>query len=193
MRPPWLIAIIGIIWAGAAMASGKVVDLSGIWVLDPAHSELVNKRSDIRKVDVTTNRGGYPVGGNRESSPGELSMHPTEIVRLSILQNEGEVQTDRQFTRDGQAQAIRQKFALDGSQCFNVASDGLGEFASRTNWKNDKMVNSGTQTITVGGRRTEISVTEEYSISKDRKKLTIKTTSITSQGITTLKQVFNRQ
>ena len=193
MRFPWFIAIAGMIWAGAAMAAEKVADLSGTWVLDPAHSEIVNKRPDIRKVDVTTNRG-YQVGGNeRENPPEELSMRPTETVRLSILQTEGEVQTMRQFTRDGKAQAVTQKFALDGSQCLNVASDGLGEFESRTNWKNEKMINSGTETIRVGERKTEISVTEEYAISKDRKKLTIKTTSFTPQEITTLKQVFNRQ
>ena len=192
MKLHWLIAMAGVIWAGAAMASEKVVDLSGAWVLDLAHSEIVNKRPDIRKVDATTSRG-YRVGGNEGGSSTEEFMHPTETVRLSIQQTEGEVQTMRQFTRAGQAQAVTQKFALDGSQCLNVASDGLGEFVSRTNWKNEKMINSGTQTITVGSRRTEISVTEEYAISKDGKKLTIKTTSINPEGITKLKQLFNRQ
>ena len=193
MKLPWLMAMAGVIWAGAAMTSEKVVDLSGTWALDPVHSEIVNKRPDIRKLEVTTNRG-YSVGGNEGGNPSEgLSMHPTETVRLSILQTEGEVQIVRQFARAGQAQAVTQKFALDGSQCLNVASDGLGEFVSRTNWKKDKLINSGTQTITEGSRRIEISVTEEYSISKDGKKLTIKTTSINSEGITTLKQVFNKQ
>jgi hypothetical protein len=68
----------------------------------------------------------------------------------------------------------------------------MGEFVSRTNWKNGKLIISGTQTITQGGQSIEISVTEEYSISKDGKKLTIKTTSITGEGITTLKQAFNK-
>jgi hypothetical protein len=192
MKHPWLIVIAGVSLAGAAMASEMVVNFSGTWVLDPAHSELVNKRADIRKLDVTTNRG-YSVGGNEGSSrPEELSMHPAEILTLSILQTDSEMQTMRQFTTEGQAQAVAQKFALDGSQCLNVASDGMGEFVSRTNWKNGKLIISGTQTITQGGQSIEISVTEEYSISKDGKKLTIKTTSITGEGITTLKQAFNK-
>ena len=186
-----VIAVVGLIVA--AMASEKMVNFSGAWVLDLAHSELVKKSPDIRKVGVQTNRG-YSVGGNEHRGPAEdLYMHPMEKITLSILQTDNEIQTNRQFTDYGQAQAVRQKFALDGSQCLNVASDGLGEFASRTNWKNDRLINSGTQTITQGGQRIEISVTEEYSISKDGKKLTIKTTSINPEGITTLKQVFNRQ
>ena len=193
MKHPWLIVIGGASLAGAAMASEKVVNFSGTWVLDPAHSELVSKSADIRKLDVATNRG-YSVGGNEGGIPHEeLSMHPTEILTLSILQTDGEMQTMRKFTREGQAQAVAQKFALDGSQCLNVASDGMGEFVSRTNWKNGKLIISGTQTITQQRQSIEISVTEEYSISKDGKKLTIKTTSITGEGITALKQVFNKQ
>ncbi len=192
MKHLWLTVIAGVGLAGLASAFERV-NLSGTWVLDPAHSEIVNKHAAIRKLEVTSNRG-YGAEGNKGGSPPEDSfMHPAEIFTLSILQTNGELQTIRQYPMEGQTREVIQKFALDGSQCLNIASDGLGEFVSRTNWKNDKLVNSGTQTITNGGQRIEISVAEEYSISKDRKKLTIKTTSITAEGITNLKQVFNKQ
>ncbi len=78
----------------------------------------------------------------------------------------------------------------DQLQCLNLASDGRGEIESRTYRQGKRLMNSGTETITVRDPRTEISMKEEYSISKDGKKLSIKTTRTTPHGVIMLKQVF---
>ena len=80
--------------------------------------------------------------------------------------------------------------AADASISPQTAKANLNRRISR---KDDKLINSGTRTIATRQQRIEISVTEEYSISKDGKKLTIKTRSITPRGVTMVKQVFNKR
>jgi len=189
----------GLILTVVAPAPGKAVNLSGTWVFDPAHSSLSFTSEEPRKITVDTSgiKGGgiYPEspdgqnsGGSSEASPGGRF----EKATLLINQIDNELQITRQMTIDGKAQTVVQKFMLDGSQCLNVASDGRGEFASRSDWKNGSLINAGTQTITDRGQRTEISILEEYSISKDRTKLTVKTKSVTPRGVTTQHQVFRK-
>jgi hypothetical protein len=103
------------------------------------------------------------------------------------------MQTTRQFIINGEERTIIQKFALDGSQCMNLASNGRGDLVSRTSWIKDKLINSGRQILEIRGEKTEVSVQEEHSISKNGKRLTIKTRSVTPRGVTTLKQVYKRQ
>jgi hypothetical protein len=114
-------------------------------------------------------------------------------LTLLIVQTENEVQATRNFTVNGKEQAIAQTFALDGSQSSNPASNGRGEFVSRSTWKNDKLINLGTQTTTLRDQTYDITVKEEYSISKDGRTLTIKTSRTTPRGGTSSKQVFNKR
>jgi hypothetical protein len=95
-----------------------------------------------------------------------------------------------QFETDGEKRSVAQKFLLDISQCINVASNGQGEFVPRTGWKNQRLIHSGRQTVPIGAQSTSGSVVEEYSISKDVRKLTIKTSFVTPRGVTHLNQVF---
>jgi hypothetical protein len=128
-------------------------------------------------------------GGTVENWPGEQMQG----LRLQVVQTDTEVQVTRKFTVNGEFQTVSQAFALDGSENSNPASNGQGRLVSRSTWKNDRLVNSGTQTSDARSQSYEVRVKEEYSISKDRKTLTIRTTKTTPRGETTLKQGFNRQ
>jgi hypothetical protein len=198
MRNFWLILIAGTSLAGIATAAEKKASFSGVWFLDPAHSDLSHTPPGMRNIRMTA---GNVSADDPDQNDGDVSLLELPEARmqnltLQIVQTDGELQTLRQFTIDGEKQAVAQKFLLDGGQCINVASNGQGEFVSRTTWKNDKLIHSGTQTISTGwevGQGAEISVKEEYSISKDGEKLTIKTSSVTPRGVTNLKQVFHKE
>jgi len=112
---------------------------------------------------------------------------------LRIVQTENEVQTTRSYTVNGEEKTVSQKFTLDGSQNTNPASNGGGEFKSSSVWKNDRLTNSGTQTVTMRDQSYNMTVKEEYSLSNDGKTLTIKTTRTTQRGETNSKQVFRKQ
>lgn len=194
MRSFWLIIITAASLACIAPAAEKVANLSGVWTLDAAQSQLWNTSLSPRKIKITTGNE-YPESRGENNSDAfliELPEARMENLTLLITHTDDELQTIRKFTIEGEEKAVVQKFLLDGSQCINVASNGQGEFVSRTNWKKNKLINSGTQTLAMGFQRTEIPVEEEYSISKDGKKLTIKTTSFTSQGVAHLRQVFKK-
>jgi hypothetical protein len=139
--------------------------------------------------------GGYPNGGGGDDGgefPGDGT--PGGQIRnltLEIVQKNDGVQTTRTFTVNGEDQTIAQRFTLDGSENTNPASNGRGEFVSTSTWKNGKLINSGSQTSDAQDYKT--AVMEEYSVSKDGKTLTIKTTKTTSRGEMSSKQVFNKQ
>jgi len=137
--------------------------------------------------------GGYP-GSGGDGGAG-MPQEQMEDLRLQVVQNDTEVETTRTFTVNGEDRTVKQKFALDGSENDNPAANGRGQFVSRSTWKNNRLVNSGTQTSSARGEdyETQAQVKEEYSLSKDRKTLTIKTTSMTSRGEMISRQVFNRQ
>jgi hypothetical protein len=139
---------------------------------------------------------GYPRGRDGGEDGGTRTEMPADSIKnltLQIVQTKNEVQTTRHFTVNGEEKAIVQKFALDGSQDINPASNGRGEFVSRSTWKKDKLINSGTETISIKDKSYEMSLNEEYSLSKDGKTLTIKTTRISPRGETKIKQVFQKQ
>jgi hypothetical protein len=194
MKTFWLIFITCASLAGIAQAAEKQVSFSGSWVLDPAHSQLSNTTPEIRKIKITV--GNINSNDRNEGNDGFLKELPEARIQnltLLIAQTDVEVKATRQFIIDGKSQTVVQKFLLDGSQCFNVASNGQSEFVSRTDLKNGKLIHSGSQTMTMNEQRIEISVEEAYSISKDGKKLTIKTSSVTPRGVVRLEQVFFRE
>jgi hypothetical protein len=195
MKNLWPTIIIGAILAGIIPAAEKMVDLSGTYVLNPAQNQTNQTTPETRKISISGGMGSAPIPAenDRVDSSVELALGRVEDLTLQIVQTDGEVRVMRQFAADSERKAVTQKFALDGSQCINLASDGRGDFVSRSSWKKGKLINSGTQTITNQGPRTEVYVNEEYSISKNREKLTIKTMITTPKGVTTLKQVFHRR
>jgi len=200
MRNLLLVIIAGVSLTGVMSATEKAINLSGTWVLDPARSESKHTHPGMRIITANTNIGGIssgsgddPDGRDPDDGNGPLDASPgglMENLTLLIVQTDAELQVTRKLTINGEERTVPQRFALDGSQCLNLASNGQGEFASRTSWQNNKLINSGTETTTIRGQRTEISAKEEYSISKNGNKLTIKTISASARGVTTLKQVF---
>jgi hypothetical protein len=219
MRKRWWIILAAAILAGVVPGAEKVVNFSGTWVRDTAHSDSWETPHNSGITDVIPRiigghpgeappDVGWPGGGNRsdggnpggsegneeEGSLAESAGEWMEGLMLLIVQTDSELQTTRQlFAIDGNKKTVIQKFALDGSRCINLASNGSGEFESRISWKDGKWINAGTQTIITRYRKSEIAVTEEYSLSKDGKRLTIKTKRITPQGVTMIKQVFNKR
>ncbi len=139
--------------------------------------------------------GGYPNGGGGDDGGGGtgngMPGGQMQNLALEIVQNNDEVKTTRIFTVNGEDRTIAQRFTLDGSENTNPASNGQGEFVSTSIWKNGKLINSGSQTSDAQDYKT--AVTEEYSISKDGKTLTIKTTRTASRGEISSKQVFNKR
>ena len=197
MRCLCMIIIMATSLASMTPASEKALDLSGVWILDPGHNDIRHTSKSLPKLNSTIGIGGVSTQSrdvdDRDVYQSELPEARIQNLTLTITQTNDEVQTMRQFLLDGEIRSVAQKFLLNSSQCINVASSGQGEFVSRTRWKNNKLINSGTQTTAMGGRATEISVEEEYSISKDGKKLTIETSFVTSRGVTHLKQVFKKE
>jgi len=194
MRNLLLIVFIGASLTGFLPAEDKAVDLSGIWILDPDKSRVDQTTPALRKIRIT---GGLATSGDSDAdentapSAGQIIAQPRDLT-IKIVQTAAEVQIMHRFTAAGEEQAIAQIFALDGSQCFNLASDGRGDFVSRSEWKKGKLINSGIGTLTIDGPRMEIHITEEFSMSKNGKKLTIITMRTTRQGSTKLKQEFLR-
>jgi len=222
VRNLWMTILAGLIFAAFVPAVEKEADLNGTWVLDPARSDSQMRRSG-RAGEIPGMGGGYPgtiglpgiIGFPGSTYPGtgypsgrragrypgdggddpEERMPREEMKNLSlqIVRKDDELQTTRTFSINGEDRTINQKFSLDGSEDTNPASNGRGEFVSRSTWKKGKLINSGTQTSNAAGRNNDVSITEEYSLSKDGKTLTIKTTQTGLRGEMSFRQVFNKQ
>jgi hypothetical protein len=214
------IIMAGLIFVIALPAVEKKVDLNGTWALDPARSDsggqtqrtnrtgtypstqggiagILLPRIGIPGMGIPGSRTGrrYPggSGGDDKGEPEErMPQAQMQNLTLQIVQTDIEVQTTRQYTLHGEDQTITQKFSLDGLENTNPASNGYGEFISRSSWKNERLVNSGSSNSSISGEGFERPMKEEYSLSKDGKTLTIKTTRTTSKGDTNSKHVFNR-
>lgn len=180
---------------GTALAAEKNVDLSGTWILDPDKTQSNHTTPVLRKLTMVENGAPYPTPSEdtRREPSALFSAGGMEDLVVKIVQTDGEVKIERRFTAQGERKTIIQRLALDGSQCINPSPDGQGGFISRAAWKKKTLVNSGAATLEIMEQRTEINVTEEYSISGNGRNLTIKTMSAAPQGISTLKQVFRRE
>jgi hypothetical protein len=159
--------------------SQTAVDFSGIWAINLRHTRTSvsgsyhdDESHKYRQLDPGI---GWPpnVGPKGLSTDGlnALSMlrEGAPDLKLLIIQTADEIQVRRKFTVAGNEQMIVQHFALNGSESRNPASSGQGEFVSSSTWENGGLVNWGQ--LTDLGR--SLTVREEYSISKDGKKLNI--------------------
>jgi hypothetical protein len=195
MRNLFLMIFMGASLTGILPAEQKATELSGFWILDPGKSRVDQTTSALPRIRIT---GGVvtPTDSDttRDNAPltGHIIVQPQNLT-LQIVHTADEVRVLRRFTAAGREHSIAQTFALDGSQCLNPASDGRGDFASRSEWKNGKLINSGAGAIVTDGPRIEVYIREEFSLSKNGKKLTIQTMHTTPQGITKLKQEFLRK
>jgi len=195
MKRLWLRTILLICLTGVCTAGGSGVDFSGTWRLEAKSSKLSGPEDG--KLHLNVSDGRTVIQNPEDSNPKVLPETPPSArisnLTLRIVQTDNEVQIKRQFTLDGKASEVLQKFTLDGSQCINLSSDGTSEFVSRSSLKNANLVHTGIQTVRAQLSSVEAKVMEEYSMSKNGKKLTIKTTSIMPQGSVKIKQEFARQ
>lgn len=194
MRLFWTIILATAGMAGLVPGAKQTADFTGTWMLEPDRTQIEETSPDIRELDVD-------MGGSKPKASGESDLVPVphtvlldlpQTLTLHIVQTDTELHTTREFANYGEKRILVQKFKLDGSQCLNLASDGNGEFVSRSNWKNGTLLHSGSQTSAQGIPRTEFYVQESYSLSRNRKTLTIKTMRTSPRGVVTLKHVFSR-
>jgi hypothetical protein len=190
---PILFIAVGLL---VTVAAEKAVHFNGIWVLDPTNVNVHQTSPEIRPLSIESS-GGVSISDTDSHTPQvSLGNYVRELMKLTSLQIEQtdtEIRMTRRFSGNGPGRTIIQKFKLDGSQCLNVSSNGQGEFQSRSNWKNNKFITFGSQIIYDETFRIESYVKEEYSMSKNGKKLTIKTIATGPNGVITIKQVFHRQ
>jgi hypothetical protein len=139
---------------------------------------------------------GYPGGGGGTNGgdPGEgMPQENLQNLSLKIVQNDNEVAVTRRFTLNSQERMIAQIFTLDGNENSNPASNGHGEYVSRSSWRDGKLTNSGVQTPDTSEQSYQTTVREEYSVSKDGKTLTIKTATTNYRGEMTLRLVCKKE
>ena len=173
----------------AAPTAEKRADLGGNWALVPDKSEMEQVAPGIRNLHIDAG----PVTIAKDDPPPLPAPSPAGFMsdlRLEITQTEDRIRIVRRYTLDGERGTVTQEFAFDGSRCLNLGSDGRGEYESRTEWKKGKLLTAGIQSIATGHGRVEHNVREEFSLSRDRKTLTVKTLIATPEGMVKLKQVF---
>ncbi len=86
---------------------------------------------------------------------------------------------------------MEQTFTLDGKETENPVLSG-GVIVTRSNWSKGTLITEGTQQISLGDREVDLRIKEEYSLSKDGKTLTIKTTRQSARGKMELKRTFKK-
>ena len=142
--------------------------------------------------------GGYPGGGRSgggrgENLPGVMPIEDTEIIiehtdsALKVAHRLGDTA--------GGVREFVQLFSLDGSESVNKGSPAGGEMRSRTSWSKDKLTTLGTIQPSDSNNAGRLSIVfkEEYSLSKDGKTLTMKTSRSSPRGKATLTETFSRK
>jgi len=197
------------------LAADGRADLSGTWKLDLAHSDLGGSASGgvgrggrfpgaERGPGLpgglpgggTRRGGGFPGGGipggaGRRGGPGR-GTDPILAIDLTLVieQSADAVKVTRTFTADGGERRVVQTFPTDGSAATNPSASGRGQLRSSTSWKKGKLVNAGREDTWSTNRST--AVKEELSLSKNGRRLVVKTIRTTPRREFTTKHVFNR-
>jgi len=206
-----------IVATGLALAAQNV-NFSGKWVLDKSEPKFTPASTGGRSYGggfpgggfpgggfpggrrmggYPGGGGGYPGGGGAGRYPGsrtpspELSGGDEQDLTLNITQTENELKISRQWTQNDKPQTLEQTFTLDGKEIENPAPTG-GVIVTKSNWSKRTLVTEGTQQISMGDQEVDLKVKEEYSLSKDGKILTIKTTRKSERGQMQLKQTFKK-
>jgi hypothetical protein len=202
----WLV-LVGASIAWAEAAAQKRVDFSGTWVLQESKIEQsAPARGGAggmgRGGRGTRGGGGYPGGGRGAGRTGgerrgdnRGGIAPLMDSVLVIRQTESELHvTHTMSAGDGPARDFVQVFNLDGSESANPGIPGGGEYRSRTSWDKLKLVTLGTMQPSGpdNAARLDIVIKEEFSLSKDGKTLTLKTSRSRGVQVTTT-EVFTRQ
>lgn len=137
--------------------------------------------------------GGYPGrGGQGGQVPGAGMPVETQDLTLAITQDPTQMSIERKWTRDGMQKSVRQNFSFDASESRNQDDMGRGEMTSKCRWHKSTLVIEGGEQISAGNRDVDMRIKQEFSLSKDGKFLTVKTTRQTARGLMSAKQVFRK-
>jgi hypothetical protein len=201
-----LIVLIGFWFALSATAYEKAarkIDFSGTWILDPNKTDRaptmqgnVGGRSQGGFGRGGRTGGGRTGGGRTGGGGGGMpgGAMPTADPRIVIAQTESELTISHtsEDASEGSAE-IRQVYKLDGSESVNPGFPAGGDVRARASWDKEKLVVLGTQRGARAGVASELVIKQEFSLSKDGKTLTLKTTQTGIRGGLTFKQVFVKQ
>ncbi len=218
-----LVAILGLFWGCMSWAVGKdqkKVNFSGTWILakskiDQAPVGQMGRGGMGRGGGGGGGRGGggrgggipgggypgggYPGGGRSGggrggNDPGEASQVTDSDLVIDHTVTELKV-TRKVNNASGGEREFVQIFKLDGSESVNPAPAASGELRTRTSWDKGKLVTLGTQQPSGSNdaARLDIVVKQEFSLSKDGKTLTVKTSRSMTRGQVTTTQTFTRQ
>jgi hypothetical protein len=218
-----LMACMGVLCASlvpAAAKSAKKINFSGTWVLTKSKVDQGTGsglgsgggmgRGGGRGMGRDGGGGGYPGGGNpgggnpggggrpgggrRGSEPGEATF--VNESPITIEHNENELKVIHKVENAGdESKAQVQVFKLDGSESLNQGLVGDGEFKSRTSWNKEKLVTLGTEQPrdSDNSARSNVIIKQEFSLSKDGKTLTVKTSRTMTRGQVTTTGTYMRQ
>lgn len=121
----------------------------------------------------------------------EFGSEDEKDLTLRIEQTASELKITHKWTRDDKPQTMEQTFTLDGKESDNPAPSG-GAMVTRSNWHKGSLVTEGTQQISMGSGEVDLRIKQEFSLSKDGKTLTVKTTRSTARGQMQIKQIFKK-
>lgn len=203
------ILLLGTLWA--AEKKTERAEFGGVWIL---------AKSKVDQSSPVSGMGGMGGGGRRQSGPGggggrvpggnpgggrrggrggedpaELSTRSDSSLVIELSDTEFKV-IHKVDNADGNGAQFVQTFRLDGSESVNRVQPRGSELRSRTSWEKGKLVTLGTQEPSGGGEeaaRLVIVMKQEFSLSKDGKTLTVKTSRTTPRRKVTLLETFTRQ
>jgi hypothetical protein len=176
-------------------ATPQKVDLTGSWVLVKTEDKISAPGFGAAPPvpGGGTAPGNYPP--NRTGSAAvpvpELGTPDQEGLQLRIVQREGEVRIERRWEVLGQTRSLSQVFPLDGKDHENEMPGG-GAMTTRSRWNGSTLVHEGNQQISLGTRKTDMRIREEYSISRDGRTLLLKTRRATPYGQSESRQTFQK-
>ncbi len=202
-----LLAAAGLLCGSVIWAAGKAdkkVNFSGNWMLEKSEtSRPAIGGGMMGRGGTGIGRGGrpsggrYPGGGRQDGGRGGEPRGGEQFKdsELSIEQTEGEFRIKHLAAAGEEGEReFAQIFRLDGSESVNPAAPGAAEIRSRTSWDKNKLVTLGELSLRSQNRAADAIVfKQEFSLSKDLKTLTVKTTRTRAGRTTTVKETFTRK
>jgi hypothetical protein len=136
--------------------------------------------------------GGRQGGGGGDSVPG-MGV-PTEDSQLVIDHTNSALRVTHKSGGSEEGREYTETFLLDGSESLNPGFSGGGEMRSRTSWGNNKLVTLGTQQMSRSkSAASDVVIKQEFSLSKDGKTLTFKTSRTANGRSVSSEETFVRQ
>jgi hypothetical protein len=200
-----------VVFAGAA-AKGKI-SFSGSWILTNSKVEQSSAASGPNGVGIGgvggrrtnptggggTIPGGRNPGGGRRGGPGGENPEeaaPQKDSSIIIEHSDTEMKVIHKVNGAGDEEGeFIQIFKLDGSESVNQLVPHGGELRSRTSWEKDKLVTLGTQKPpgSDDSAKSVSVVKQEFTLSKDGKTMTRRTSRSTPRGKILTVDTFTRQ